>query len=213
MHGKGDVIAGTGGLKKIRMARPDRGKRGGYRVLFADYQDLGVCILITVFAKSGKANVTATEAKALRKTKAILDVEVRRTYGSEVRAPMVKRQTKSSSFFEEAMAGLTGAIDDLRDSRKLVTRRRAIVDPPPPMPPEAVTRLRKDKLRVSQGVFAQLLNVSVQTVHAWEQGRNKPSGIALRLIRLIEANPHILTDLLSRRHEDGKSAGLAAPAT
>ena len=126
---------------------------------------------------------------------------------------MVERQTKSSAFFEEAMAGLTGAIDDLRENRELVTRRRAVVDPPQPMPPEAVTRLRKDKLKVSQGVFAELLNVSVHTVHAWEQGRNKPSGIALRLIRLIEANPHILTNLLSRPSRKGKSAGLAARAT
>ncbi len=126
---------------------------------------------------------------------------------------MVERQTKSSSFFEEAMAALAGAIDDLRGNHDLVTRRRVLVDPPQPIPPEAVARLRKDKLKVSQSVFAQLLNVSLQTVHAWEQGRNKPSGIALRLIRLIEANPHILTDLLSRQREKGDSAGLAAPAT
>ena len=81
MHGSGDVIAGTGGLRKIRMARHGGGKRGGYRVLFADYEDLGVCFLITVFAKSAKANVTVAEAKALKKMKAVLDVEVRRSYG------------------------------------------------------------------------------------------------------------------------------------
>lgn len=126
---------------------------------------------------------------------------------------MAKRQTKSNPFFEEALAGLTGAIDDLRDSRELITRRRATVDPPQPMPPEAVTRLRKDKLKVSQHVFAELLNVSVHTVHAWEQGRNKPSGIALRLIQLIEANPHILIDLLSRPSRKNTSARLATTTT
>ena len=81
MHGGGDVIRGTGGLKKIRMARQGAGKRGGYRVLFADYEDLGVCVLITVFAKTTKANITAAEARALRKAKAVLDVEVKRKYG------------------------------------------------------------------------------------------------------------------------------------
>lgn len=94
------------------------------------------------------------------------------------------------------MDGLTGAIDDLRENRDLVTRRRATVDPPLPILPEGLASLRKDKLKVSQSVFAELLNVSVHTVHAWEQGRNRPSGVALRLIRLIEAKPHILADLL-----------------
>ncbi len=80
MRGSGDVIPGTGGLRKVRMARRGAGKRGGYRVLFADYEDLGVCVLITMFAKSAKADVTAAEARALRKMKAVLDVEVRRNY-------------------------------------------------------------------------------------------------------------------------------------
>ena len=81
MHGGGNVIVGTGGLRKIRMSRQGGGKSGGYRVLLADYADIGVCVLITLFAKNVRANVTAAEARALRKMKAILDAEVRQTYG------------------------------------------------------------------------------------------------------------------------------------
>jgi putative transcriptional regulator len=54
---------------------------------------------------------------------------------------------------------------------------------------------------MSQNVFASVLSVSLQTVQAWEQGRNTPCGPALRLLWLLEAKPEML-DLL-----------LAAPAT
>lgn len=51
MEGRGDVIAGTGGLRKIRCAAEGRGKSGGVRILFADYSDAGKCLLVAAFAK------------------------------------------------------------------------------------------------------------------------------------------------------------------
>ena len=81
MEGKGAVIPGTGGIRKIRMATERGGKRGGYRVLFADYPEFGVCVLITLFAKVEKSNVTAAEALQMKKAKMMLDSEIRRAYG------------------------------------------------------------------------------------------------------------------------------------
>ena len=34
--------------------------------------------------------------------------------------------------------------------------------------------------------FARLLNVSVRTVQNWEQGRRRPTGPAVSLIRIVE---------------------------
>jgi putative transcriptional regulator len=42
---------------------------------------------------------------------------------------------------------------------------------------------------VSQGVFAQILGVSANTVQAWEQGLRTPSNMAARFIEEIRAHP------------------------
>jgi putative transcriptional regulator len=41
------------------------------------------------------------------------------------------------------------------------------------------------KEKLSQPIFALLLNTSVSTVKQWEQGDKKPSGIALKLLNLV----------------------------
>lgn len=44
-------------------------------------------------------------------------------------------------------------------------------------------RLRE---KVSQGVFALYLNISISTVQQWERGKKHPSGIALKMLNLID---------------------------
>jgi DNA-binding transcriptional regulator YiaG len=68
-----------------------------------------------------------------------------------------------------------------------------------------IAAFRKKKLRVSQRVFAGMLNASPNTIHAWEQGRKKPSGIALRLLRLIQSRPEILADEVGLRGKNTES--------
>jgi len=41
---------------------------------------------------------------------------------------------------------------------------------------------------VSQAVFAALLNTSVSTVQKWEIGQKRPTGTALKLLRLVQKN-------------------------
>ena len=64
----GDIIQGTGGVRKIRWAAKGSGKRGGARVIYY-FRDLNMPVfLIAVYAKGQKANLTASEralAKAL----------------------------------------------------------------------------------------------------------------------------------------------------
>jgi putative transcriptional regulator len=45
----------------------------------------------------------------------------------------------------------------------------------------------RERVRVSQGVFAALLNVNPSTVQKWEQGKVKPQNAALRLLNIIDA--------------------------
>ena len=55
---------------------------------------------------------------------------------------------------------------------------------PQPMPPERIRQLR-ERVQLSQAVFASVLNTSVSTVQKWEAGAKHPSGPSLKLLDLI----------------------------
>ena len=50
--------------------------------------------------------------------------------------------------------------------------------------PAEIKRIRESS-RVSQAVFALLLNTSISTVQKWEIGQKKPTGAALKLLHLV----------------------------
>ncbi|MBU1146798.1 MAG: type II toxin-antitoxin system MqsA family antitoxin [Candidatus Omnitrophica bacterium] len=54
--------------------------------------------------------------------------------------------------------------------------------------PVAVTNIRK-RLHVSQAEFAYMIGVSIDTLQNWEQGRRRPEGPALALLKIAELNP------------------------
>jgi putative transcriptional regulator len=51
--------------------------------------------------------------------------------------------------------------------------------------PSQIKQLR-ERNRVSQPVFARYLNTSESTVKQWETGVKKPSGIALKLLAIVQ---------------------------
>ncbi len=63
----GDIIQGTGGLRKIRLKSSSGGKRGGFRVCYYFHDiDLGEIFLITIYAKNEKEDITPEEKKDLK---------------------------------------------------------------------------------------------------------------------------------------------------
>lgn len=48
-----------------------------------------------------------------------------------------------------------------------------------------IARIRED-VNVSQSVFAAYLNTTVSTIRQWEQGDKRPSGIAARMLQLVQ---------------------------
>lgn len=50
----------------------------------------------------------------------------------------------------------------------------------------------REKVHLSQSVFAKLLNVSPSSVRQWEQGTRSPSGSTKVLLELLAKEPHIL---------------------
>ena len=51
--------------------------------------------------------------------------------------------------------------------------------------PEEIKRIREGA-HVSQPVFARYLNTSESTVQKWEAGTKRPSGMALKLLAVVE---------------------------
>ncbi len=63
----GDIVQGTGGVRKMRIALPGRGKSGGARVIFYYQDDEWPVLLLEVFAKNEQANLTKAQRNALAK--------------------------------------------------------------------------------------------------------------------------------------------------
>lgn len=56
---------------------------------------------------------------------------------------------------------------------------------PPTFAPAEIKELR-ERHHVSQPVFARYLNTSESTVEKWEAGTKKPSGLALKLLTVVQ---------------------------
>lgn len=62
----GDVIQGTGGLRKIRIPMPNKGKRGGSRVIYVDIELKEIIYFLNVYTKNEKDDLTEEEKKAFK---------------------------------------------------------------------------------------------------------------------------------------------------
>ena len=73
-------------------------------------------------------------------------------------------------------------------SKQDMAKMKLICQRPPEYTSENVTAIRVDKAKVSQSVFASILNVSVSAVQKWESPSSgkHPSGAAAKLLQLIE---------------------------
>jgi hypothetical protein len=59
----GDLIRGTGGLRKVRIGRNQIGKRGGARVIYYFHDMDAPILLLAVYTKNEKGDLTAKEKK------------------------------------------------------------------------------------------------------------------------------------------------------
>jgi hypothetical protein len=62
---QGDVIRGSGGLRKIRWALPGSGKRGGLRIIYYWSSADRAFYMLYAYAKKDQGDLTATQARAL----------------------------------------------------------------------------------------------------------------------------------------------------
>lgn len=73
----GKVIKGTGGIRKIRFAQPNRGKSGSARVIYVDFIDYEKLFLLTAYAKNEKEKLSYQERISLKKVTDIIKQELK----------------------------------------------------------------------------------------------------------------------------------------
>ncbi|HEV2293150.1 MAG TPA: helix-turn-helix domain-containing protein [Tepidisphaeraceae bacterium] len=87
---------------------------------------------------------------------------------------------------------LVQSLSELRDSLHgrpgKLTMKTVEISDPPHFSAAAVHKLR-DRLGLSQALFAKLLAISRKLVEAWEAGTRTPSPMACRLLDAISRNP------------------------
>jgi hypothetical protein len=68
----GKIVAGTGGVRKVRWGLAGRGKRGGARVIYYYHSERLPLLLLTAYPKNEKANLTQAECNAMKRLVQIL---------------------------------------------------------------------------------------------------------------------------------------------
>lgn len=63
----GDLIPGTGGLRKIRWALPGQGKRGGARVIYYWRVSQSQILMLAIYGKNAKDDLTTAEKRLLQR--------------------------------------------------------------------------------------------------------------------------------------------------
>jgi len=68
----GDLIPGTGGVRKLRWALEGRGKRGGTRVIYYYHSDAMPIFALTAYAKNERADISQADRNDFRRLTALL---------------------------------------------------------------------------------------------------------------------------------------------
>jgi hypothetical protein len=73
----GDLIRGTGGLRKRRVALPGRGKRGGARAITLFLGEEWPVYAVFLYAKNERENLSAAQTKALLRLVSAIKAQAR----------------------------------------------------------------------------------------------------------------------------------------
>lgn len=105
-----------------------------------------------------------------------------------VKAQTNKTRSAKNRVLEEMMEMAQALQTHALISKQDMARMKLICAAPPEYAPDKVAAIRVGKAKVSQSVFASILNVSVSAVQKWESPSSgkRPSGAAAKLLQLID---------------------------
>ena len=122
----------------------------------------------------------------------------------------MRKAQKKGAFGQLLIDSAKEAVEIERGTRKPArikkyTTAEAKVEAPPQYVAERIREIR-DQMALSQPVFAAALNVSPETVRAWEQGKREPDGPTLRLLEVAEQHPEVLLKRVRTRRRRKREA-------
>lgn len=79
----GDVVSGTGGLRKFRIPANGHGKRGGARVTYVDFIFAEKIYFIAAYAKNEKDDLTKDEKKNISKVIKVIENGLKKGSGKK----------------------------------------------------------------------------------------------------------------------------------
>ena len=92
---------------------------------------------------------------------------------------------KRAPLFERLKTGLEDLREYARGERELVETKLSLPDPPRSYAAKDIIAVR-NKLGLSQSSMDLLMHVSAKTIQSWEQGLRAPSGVASRMLQILE---------------------------
>jgi DNA-binding transcriptional regulator YiaG len=102
----------------------------------------------------------------------------------------MKRKPTKETLGDLLVQSLTEVRGGLRGRPGKLTMKTVVIAEPPRFNAMMVHQFR-DRLGLSQGLFAELLGVSRKLVEAWEAGTRKPSPMACRMMEAIGRDPSV----------------------
>ena len=169
----GDLLEGTGGIRKLRWGRGANGKSGGVKVIYYVHSDLMSLYLLTLFAKNERANISKAERNDLVELVHLL-VQIWLETGKE---------NHMSNAFDSIKQGLTEALVHAK------TKGSQTADVKLYQPQAVNVSGLRERLSLTQEQFAARFGFSVATLRHWERGDRSPSGASLVLLNVIDRNP------------------------
>ncbi len=94
---------------------------------------------------------------------------------------------------DDLLSSVEGFRDHVTGKKKITLRMTTLPKPVKPIKPSEIKAIR-NRLNVSQAVFAALLNVPPVTEKKWENGERSPSGAALKLLYIAKNQPEVLVE-------------------
>jgi mRNA-degrading endonuclease RelE of RelBE toxin-antitoxin system len=64
--GKGKIIGGSGGLRKIRWSISGKGKSGGVRIIYYWAKPKGIILMLLIYSKNEQDNLSNAQLKILK---------------------------------------------------------------------------------------------------------------------------------------------------
>ena len=165
----GDLIPGTGGVRKLRWGLEGRGKRGGARAVYF-YQDAGMPLFaLTAYAKNERADLSQQDRNDFRQLTALLVEKIQEEKAMSKVADSIRRGLREAVAYAEGKA----------DERAYRVHVPAKID----------VKAIRASLDMTQEEFAGRFGFSVNTLRHWEQGSRQPEGATRAYLLVIERAP------------------------